>query len=167
MNQQLFDNITTKKQNSRISELEHDRKLLKQALDKERAEDEKNEQKYLAKREQIKLMTSTLRSGQSRDMDMSTFSPMSKDYDFKTLSTQASPMLENGKVNPFIDKSDIFNHKRRLSKIEDRKEAIQNMYKTRGIMTYAQHSVVQKMGRDKYYTNKMLEKFSVIDRDLK
>lgn len=54
----------------------------------------------------------------------STFSPMSKDYDFKTVSTQASPQPNNGKVNPFIDKSDIFVHNRRLSKIEDRKEAI-------------------------------------------
>lgn len=41
------------------------------------------------------------------------------------------------------------------------------MYKTRGIMTYAQHNVVQKMGRDSYYNNKMLEKFKVIDQDLK
>ena len=34
-------------------------------------------------------------------------------------------------------------------------------------MTYAQHSVVQKIGRDKYYTKKMMERFSTIDRELK
>ena len=33
-------------------------------------------------------------------------------------------------------------------------------------MTYAQHSVVQKIGRDKYYTKKMMERFSTIDREL-
>lgn len=86
--------------------------------------------------------------------------------DYAATSAQASP-LGTSKVNPFIDKSDIYNHKRRQSKIEERKDAIQDMYRSRGILSHAQSNVVQKNMRDTYYAAKMQENFGHIDRELK
>lgn len=67
--------------------------LLKKAIEKERLQDEKEMAKANEKREIAKKMMSSMRSGEYME-GSSTFSPMSKDYDFKTLSTQASPLID-------------------------------------------------------------------------
>jgi len=57
--------------------------------------------------------------------------------------------------NPFIDKSDLVNHKRRQSRIGMKMDAIQQSYQ--GHRTLAQHDQFKKQNRDLYYNQKMAE----------
>ena len=66
-------------------------------------------------------------------------------------------------ANPFIEKSDIVNHKNRFNKIDQKREMIQTMYK--GQQTWAQFEHQKNQIRDKYFEEKMNDKFSKIDAD--
>lgn len=51
--------------------------------------------------------------------------------------------------NPFIEKSDIVNHKRKIADIDNQRDNVQKLYKNQ--TTWAQHEVIKKDQRDKYF----------------
>ena len=86
---------------------------------------------------------------------MSTLSPGGKSL-FYNLETHRSPNI-NEISNPFIEKSDIVNHKKRQQIIDQQKEIILNNYKQKQIKTFAQYNDELKEKREKYFTQKMYE----------
>ena len=54
--------------------------------------------------------------------------------------------------NPFIEKSDIVNHKMKIAIIDKQREDIQDMYKKQ--TTLAQYKVIQQDMRDQYFEEK-------------
>jgi hypothetical protein len=65
--------------------------------------------------------------------------------------------------NPFIEKSDIVNHKEKIQKIDQNRDLIQTIYKEH--KTWAQFEEEKKNVRDKYFDTKMHEQWSRIDHD--
>ena len=63
--------------------------------------------------------------------------------------------------NPFIEKSHIEHHKKKIRDIDSKKEMIQSMYKNH--TTWAQHEEQKKNVRDKYFETKMNETFRKVD----
>jgi hypothetical protein len=66
-------------------------------------------------------------------------------------------------ANPFIEKSDIVNHKKMINKIDQKRDMIQTMYK--GHQTWAQFDQEKKDVRDKYFETKMNDQFLRTDAD--
>jgi hypothetical protein len=56
--------------------------------------------------------------------------------------------------NPFIEKSDIANHNRKIHLIDQNKERIQSLYRDKHIKTWAQHEEEKKNNRENYFTQK-------------
>lgn len=83
---------------------------------KERLKDEEIARTEVKKREKLKELMKSQITGELETQ--SNFSPMSKDL--RSLAT----LSYSGKVNPFIDKSDIVNHKKKINGIEGRKDLI-------------------------------------------
>lgn len=57
--------------------------------------------------------------------------------------------------NPFVEKSDYENHRKRMSEIDQQRENIQQIYKNQ--KTLAQFETERKNLREKYFSGKMEE----------
>ena len=57
--------------------------------------------------------------------------------------------------NPFIEKSDIVNHKKKIMKIDQKRDMIQTMYKDH--KNWATYEEEKKNIREKYFESKMLD----------
>lgn len=71
-----------------------------------------------------------------------------------TMSPGAKPgaheaLIDPGTGNPFIEKSDIAKHQKRILKIATRMDNIQNLYQNE--TTKAQHEEILKNNREKYF----------------
>ena len=86
---------------------------------------------------------------------MSTLSPGGGSFVYN-LETHRSPDVKEIS-NPFIEKSDIVNHKRRHQIIDEAKEKIQTSYRKKQIKTFAQYNDELKDKREIYFTQKMHE----------
>ena len=64
--------------------------------------------------------------------------------------------------NPFIEKSDIANHKKRIAAIDQKKEEIQSQYKD--CTTFSQDLIAKGQKREAYFEEKMNERFQIIDK---
>ena len=67
--------------------------------------------------------------------------------------------------NPFVEKSDIVNHKRKIHQIDARRERIQSMYREKQIKTWAQHEEEKKNQREYYFTAKQAEAEDLVERE--
>ena len=92
-------------------------------------------------------------------MMLSTLSPGGKVQWIKP--GESTYISEDMISNPFIEKSHIVQHKKKIQDIDKKREMIQSMYKNH--QTWAQHEEHKKSVRDKYFETKMNESFIKFD----